>query len=182
MTVLDHRAEGTSSRRRLLLGGLVVASTLAPSPPTTIAAHAIDAIPPIGRSSAAARRMSAITFNDGAEIFFKDWGNGPPIVFSHGWPLSADVWDDQMMFMASRGFRCIAFDRRGHGRSSQTWEGNDYDTFAHDLLTLINALDLKAATLVGHSAGAGDIARYVGTYSAARVSRIVLDVWSRNVV
>jgi non-heme chloroperoxidase len=174
MTVLDHRAEGTSSRRTLLLGGLVVASTLAPSPPTTIAAHATDAIPPVDRSSAAARRMSAITMNDGAEIFFKDWGNGPPIVFSHGWPLSADVWDDQMMFMASRGFRCIAFDRRGHGRSSQTWEGNDYDTFAHDLSTLINALDLKAATLVGHSAGAGDIARYVGTYGTARVSRIVL--------
>ena len=164
----------TSSRRRLLLGGLVAASAVAPSPPTTIAAHAADATPPAAPSGAAARKMSAVTMNDGAEIFFKDWGKGPPIVFSHGWPLSADVWDDQMMFMASRGFRCIAFDRRGHGRSSQTWDGNDYDTFAQDLSGLINALDLRAAVLVGHSAGAGDIARYVGRYGTARLSGIVL--------
>jgi non-heme chloroperoxidase len=120
------------------------------------------------------RGVSTITTKDATEIYYKDWGKGPPIVFSHGWPLNADAWDDQMMFMAARGFRGIAFDRRGHGRSSQPWSGNDYDTFAADLSTLIDTLDLKAATLVGHSAGAGDIARYIGRYGTRRVAGVVL--------
>ena len=118
--------------------------------------------------------MSTITTKDATEIFYKDWGKGLPIVFSHGWPLNADGWDDQMMFMASRDFRCVAFDRRGHGRSSEPWAGNDYDTFAADLSALIDALDLKSATLVGHSAGAGDIARYIGRHGTGRVSGVVL--------
>jgi non-heme chloroperoxidase len=118
--------------------------------------------------------VSSITTKDGAEIYYKGWGTGPTVLFSHGWPLNADVWDDQMTFMASRGFRCVAFDRRGHGRSSQPWEGNNYDAFAEDLAALIGALGLKATTLVGHSAGAGDIARYIGRHGTARVSATVM--------
>lgn len=176
MTSLDQGQPGdnAASRRNVLFGGLAAAATLAPFPNTTIAAHAQDAIRPAGRPSTGVHRPSFITTNDGIEIYYKDWGKGPPVVFSHGWPLNADVWDDQMMFMASRGFRCVAFDRRGHGRSSQPWEGNDYDTFAEDLSELIAALDLKAAALVGHSAGAGDIARYIGRYGTAGVSGAVL--------
>jgi non-heme chloroperoxidase len=160
--------KATLSRRSLLVGGLA-ASTLAPLPNTTIAAHAKDAAKPTGRP-----KTSFINTKDGTQIYYKEWGNGLPIVFSHGWPLNADVWDDQMMFMASRGFRCVAFDRRGHGRSSQPWDGNDYDTFAGDLSEIIVALDLKSATLVGHSAGAGDIARYIGRHGTAGVSGTML--------
>jgi non-heme chloroperoxidase len=112
--------------------------------------------------------MSTITTNDGAHISYKDWGSGQPIVFSHGWPLSADDWDAQMIFFASRGFRCIAHDRRGHGRSSQTWDGNDMDTYADDLVALTEALDLKNAIHVGHSTGGGEVARYIGRHGAGR--------------
>ncbi|MDX2147144.1 MAG: alpha/beta hydrolase [Planctomycetota bacterium] len=114
--------------------------------------------------------MSQITTRDGATIFFKDWGNrgGTPIVFSHGWPLSADDWDAQMFFFASRGFRCIAHDRRGHGRSTQTWHGNDMDTYADDLMDLVENLDLKGAVHVGHSTGGGEVARYIGRHGAGR--------------
>ena len=176
MTSLDHgrSSDNAASRRKVLLAGLLAASTLAPVPNTTIAARAQDAIQPAGRVGKGIRRANYITTKDGTEIYYKEWGEGRPVVFSHGWPLNADVWDDQMMFMASHGFRCVAFDRRGHGRSSQPWKGNDYDTFAEDLSELIAALDLKAATLVGHSAGAGDIARYIGRYGTAGVSGTVL--------
>ena len=112
--------------------------------------------------------MSAITTKDGAEIYYKDWGSGQPIVFSHGWPLSADDWDAQMIFFASRGFRCIAHDRRGHGRSTQTSDGNEMDTYADDLVTLTETLDLKNAIHVGHSTGGGEVARYIGRHGAGR--------------
>ncbi len=118
--------------------------------------------------------MSNITTRDGAEIYYKDWGVGPAVVFSHGWPLSSDAWEDQMMFLASRGYRTVAHDRRGHGRSSQTWHGNDMDTYAADPANVIEALDLADVTLVGHSTGGGEVTRYVGRYGTARVAGVVL--------
>ena len=115
-----------------------------------------------------------VTVKDGTQIYFKDWGEGQPIVFSHGWPLTADAWDDQMLFLASRGYRCIAHDRRGHGRSSQPWTGNEMDTYADDLATLVEALDLKDAVHVGHSTGGGEVARYLGRHGTRRVAKAVL--------
>jgi non-heme chloroperoxidase len=118
--------------------------------------------------------MGSITTQDGTSIYYKDWGNGQPIVFSHGWPLHADAWDEQMLFVAAHGYRAIAYDRRGHGRSSQPWNGNDMNTFADDLAALIEQLDLHDAVLVGHSAGGGDVARYIGRYGTTRLAKIVL--------
>jgi non-heme chloroperoxidase len=118
--------------------------------------------------------MSTITTKDGTEIFYKDWGKGQPIVFSHGWPLSADDWDGQMLFFGQRGYRVIAHDRRGHGRSTQTWDGNDMNTYADDLAALFEKLDLKDAIMVGHSTGGGEVARYLGRHGAKRVSKAVL--------
>lgn len=118
--------------------------------------------------------MPTITTKDGAEIFYKDWGAGQPIVFSHGWPLTADDWDAQMMFFADAGYRVIAHDRRGHGRSTQTWGGNEMDTYADDLRALVLALDLKDAIHVGHSTGGGEVARYLGRHGTDRAARAVL--------
>ena len=118
--------------------------------------------------------MSTITTKDGTQIYYKDWGTGQPVVFSHGWPLSSDSWEAQMVFLASSGYRCIAHDRRGHGRSSQPWSGNDMDTYADDLSELVEKLDLKDAVLIGFSAGGGEVARYVGRYGTKRVAKIVL--------
>jgi non-heme chloroperoxidase len=118
--------------------------------------------------------MSTITTKDGTEIYYKDWGSGPAVVFSHGWPLSADAWEDQMVFLGARGYRCIAHDRRGHGRSGQPWNGHDMDTFADDLATLVEKLDLKDAIHVGHSMGGGEVARYIGRHGTKRVAKAVL--------
>lgn len=120
------------------------------------------------------QNTGAIAVRDGTRIFYKDWGSGQPVVFSHGWPLNADAWDDQLRFLASHGYRTIAHDRRGHGRSSQPWNGNDMDTYADDLAELIETLDLRGAVLVGHSTGGGEVTRYVGRHGTSRVAKAVL--------
>jgi non-heme chloroperoxidase len=118
--------------------------------------------------------MSTFTTKDGTEIYYKDWGSGPVVTFSHGWPLSADAWDPQMHFLASHGYRCIAHDRRGHGRSSQPWNGNDMDTYADDLAELFQRLDLQKVTMIGHSTGGGEVTRYIGRHGTKRVAKAVL--------
>jgi non-heme chloroperoxidase len=118
--------------------------------------------------------MPTITTKDGTKIFYKDWGSGQPVVFSHGWPLNADAWDDQLFFFASNGYRAIAHDRRGHGRSSQTWKSNDMDTYADDLAALVEELDLTKAIHIGHSTGGGEVARYIGRHGTERVAKAVL--------
>ena len=121
-----------------------------------------------------ANDVSTIMTKDGTQIYFKDWGTGQPVVFSHGWPLSADAWDDQMLFLGEHGYRVIAHDRRGHGRSSQPWTGNDLDTYADDLAALVSALDLRDAVHVGHSTGGGEVARYIARHGTQRVAKAVL--------
>ena len=118
--------------------------------------------------------MSTVITKDAAEIYYKDWGTGQPVVFSHGWPLSSEAWGGQMLFLAQHGYRAIAHDRRGHGRSSQTSSGNDMNTYADDLAAVIDHLDLKNAILVGHSTGGGEVTRYVGRYGTKRVDKVVL--------
>jgi len=159
--------------RRNMVGGATALATVAglTNAPVTATAGNRSAV---SQKKYGAKPMSTITMNDGTEIYYKDWGSGRPVIFSHGWPLNADAWDDQMFFLASHGFRCVAFDRRGFGRSGQSWDGNNYDTFADDLATLIETLDLKEAVMVGHSAGAGDIVRYIGRHGTRRVSKTVL--------
>jgi non-heme chloroperoxidase len=117
--------------------------------------------------------MGTVRTRDDTEIFYKDWGAGPPVVFSHGWPLNADAWDEQLFFVASNGYRAIAHDRRGHGRSSQVWDGNDMDHYADDLADLIEALDLRNVVLIGHSTGGGEVVRYIGRHGTGRVSGLI---------
>ena len=118
--------------------------------------------------------MNTITTKDGTQIYYKDWGSGQPVVFSHGWPLSSDSWESQMLFLASNGYRCIAHDRRGHGRSSQPWNGNEMNTYADDLATIMDRLDLKNAVLIGFSAGGGEVARYIGRHGTKRLAKAAL--------
>src|SRR5215470_14850181 len=118
--------------------------------------------------------MPTFTTTDGTQIYYKDWGTGQPVVFSHGWPLSSDAWEDQMVFLAEKGYRCIAHDRRGHGRSSQPWNGNEMNTYADDLAALVETLKLKDAVHIGHSTGGGEVARYLGRHGTKRTAKAVL--------
>jgi non-heme chloroperoxidase len=157
-------------RRDLLVGGACVIAAASLSSLAT----AKDIQQPRNTLNTGVNTMSTIVTKDGAEIYYKDWGTGQPIVFSHGWPLSADAFEDQMFFFASRGYRCIAADRRGHGRSSQPWNGNDLDTYADDLAALVNKLDLRNSIHVGHSTGGGEVTRYIGRHGTGRVAKAVL--------
>ncbi|HEY6507732.1 MAG TPA: alpha/beta hydrolase [Vicinamibacterales bacterium] len=170
MTRSKSDAGTTATRRDVLKGGvgLVVGAAL----PIAAAPVAVAAAAP-GRKQGG-NPMSTITTKDGTEIYYKDWGSGTPVVFSHGWPLTADAWEAQMFFLASNGYRCIAHDRRGHGRSGQPWNGNDMDTYADDLAQLFEALDLKGATMIGHSTGGGEVARFIGRHGTKRVAKAVL--------
>ena len=141
---------------------------------TTLAADGNGNAAPATSAAAVARTSDYLTTPDGTRLYYKDWGRGQPVVFSHGWPLDSDSWEAQMLFLADHGYRVIAHDRRGHGRSSQPWDGNDMDHYADDLATVINTLDLKDAVLVGFSTGGGEVARYIGRHGTDRVRKVVL--------
>ena len=160
------------SRRSLFLGSMAVLAYTLPGLSRAINFHDLDS--ESDKSNNGRKSMNNITTKDGIQIFYKDWGKGQPIVFSHGWPLTADDWNAQMLFFGQRGYRVIAHDRRGHGRSTQTWDGNDMDTYADDLAQLTEKLDLKNAIHVGHSTGGGEVARYVGRHGTKRVAAAVL--------
>ena len=163
-----------TSRREFLIGGAGVVAAASLPAVTMMATAKPPGASTSSNQSQGRRSMPTITTKDGTQIHYKDWGSGQPIVFSHGWPLSADAFEDQMFFLASHGYRCIAHDRRGHGRSSQPWNGNDMDTYADDLATLVETLDLKNAIHVGHSTGGGEVARYIGRHGTKRVAKAVL--------
>jgi non-heme chloroperoxidase len=166
---LNNTTDSDISRRAVLIAG--AATLAAASLPAWAAATAPAAASHPNRGT---RKMSTFTTKDGTSIYYNDWGSGQPIFFSHGWPLSADAFEDQMFFLAERGYRCIAHDRRGHGRSSQPWTGNDMDTYADDLAQLVDHLGIKKAIHVGHSTGGGEVARYIGRHGAHRVEKAVL--------
>jgi non-heme chloroperoxidase len=165
MTIRKTTTDRDTSRRALLAGAGGAAMGL------SFPSASLAAAPDPSKGSPA---MSTATMKDGAKIYYKDWGSGPVVTFSHGWPLSADAWDAQMMFLSAQGYRVIAHDRRGHGRSDQTSARNDMDTYADDLATLLTTLDVKGATAIGHSTGGGEVARYIGRHGVGRVSKAVL--------
>jgi non-heme chloroperoxidase len=168
MTRATSSVKTNASRREVLKGGAVLAAAAALPLSTASTAAASH------RTARGGSPVNTITTKDGAQIYYKDWGSGQPIVFSHGWPLTSDAWEAQMFFLASNGYRCIAHDRRGHGRSSQPWHGNDMDTYADDLAQLFEALDLKNVVMVGHSTGGGEVARFIGRHGTERVAKAVL--------
>ncbi|CAN5400877.1 alpha/beta hydrolase [soil metagenome] len=170
MIALKQTERAGLSRRGLMAGASGLFATLGFSAAALANEKAPKPLAPSGHKL----MSNTITTKDGTQIYYKDWGTGTPIVFSHGWPLSSDAWEDQMFFLASRGFRCIAHDRRGHGRSSQPWQGNDMDTYADDLAELVEALDLKGAIHIGHSTGGGEVTRYIGRHGTKRVAKAVL--------
>jgi non-heme chloroperoxidase len=169
-TMKEREAE-RSSRRKFLEGGAAVVAAATLGAKVGVSQAPARGAPASGQQR---RARNTITTSDGTQIYYNDWGTGQPIVFSHGWPLSADAFEDQMIFLASRGYRCIAHDRRGHGRSSQPFAGNDMNTYADDLATLVEALDLRNAVHVGHSTGGGEVARYIGRHGTSRVAKAVL--------
>ena len=174
MSAQKSQPGAIASRRDLLLNSVAVVAAVG-LPAAAVAADKVAA----GKTAAPGHAhgkpaANTITTKDGTQIYYKDWGTGRPVVFSHGWPLTADAWEAQMVYLGERGYRAIAPDRRGHGRSGQPWTGNDMDTYADDLATLINTLDLKDAVLVGHSTGGGEVARYIGRHGTKRVSKAVL--------
>jgi non-heme chloroperoxidase len=161
----------TTTRRDVLAASVVVAATAGLS---AAAANAARQKPTPSSQRQGTQSVNTITSKDGTQIYFKDWGRGPVITFSHGWPLNADMWDGQMLFLAQQGFRVVAHDRRGHGRSEQAFSNNDMNGYADDLAAVIETLDLKNVTLVGHSTGGGEVARYIGRHGTKRVSKAVL--------
>jgi non-heme chloroperoxidase len=175
MTAEHTDAPQTTSRRKVLLAGVGAVAAAVVGPP--VAASTSDAKPMASASNShqkGAQQMSMITTKDGTKIYYKDWGKGQPVVFSHGWPLNADAWDGQMLFLLQKGYRVIAHDRRGHGRSDQPGFGNNMDQYADDFSELMEKLDLKHATLVGHSTGGGEVAHYIGRHGSKRVAKVVL--------
>ncbi len=168
-----HQSPIDPLRRKMLIGGTAAMALMGLSTSASAASPEPANAPSSRQNNHGERQMNTITTKDGTTIYFKDWGTGQPVVFSHGWPLNADAWDAQMLFVGQHGYRVIAHDRRGHGRSSQPWNGNDMDTYADDL-ALIEALDLKNVTLVGHSTGGGEVARYIGRHGSKRVAKAVL--------
>ena len=170
MSDLNEPAKSLPSRRSVLTTTVGIAATMT----LANAAPAVGILADVHDNRRGPQAMSTITTKDGAEIYYKDWGSGPVVTFSHGWPLSADAWDGQMMFLVQNGYRCTAHDRRGHGRSSQASAHNDMNGYADDLAAVIEAFDLTNATLVGHSTGGGEVARYIGRHGTDRVKKVVL--------
>ena len=164
--------QGFPTRRDVLIGGAAVMATMGLPMSTfalTTASRTGAPLPDQGEPE-----MSYVTTKDETQIFYKDWGNGPVVTFSHGWPLNSDAWDPQMLFLVQHGYRCVAVDRRGHGRSTQTSAGNDMDTYADDLAAVVDHLDLTGMTMVGHSTGGGEVARYIGRHGTSKVAKAVL--------